>query len=261
MGVLLSERPLARTYSHPSVADSHEIVEQYREAMRYNPDEGSTAIAEQLDVPRGRVRPWLKGRKPDAVHAIETATEHGWLADTWTPVARSLARLVALVYATGAINRRTNRVSWTPSQAVTGDRIKVDLDTVGVGWTTAHNDSERRTTELRPQDSASVIGRALAAADAPVGPHHETVSTLPTWLSTAPPAVRAGFAEWYARERATSYPGKATRRMQVDRPTTFYDAVATLVRDVTDAPVTVSGSGVTISAAAARALGLSPSSG
>lgn len=85
---LLTEQALARTYSHPSVADPYDIVQQYREAMRYNPDMGSTAIARKVDAPRSRVRPWLEGSKPDSVHAIDVVTEYGWLADEWTLITK-----------------------------------------------------------------------------------------------------------------------------------------------------------------------------
>lgn len=96
----------------------------------------------------------------------------------------------------------------------------------------------------------------FVAAGAPRGHKHTSVTRLPEYLTDAPAAVRAEFAEWYVRERGVAYPDKATRRIQVDRPLSFYEAIASLIEAVTGEPVTVSNSGMTISAAAVRALGI-----
>ena len=158
MGVLFTEQTLARTYSHPSVADSYDIVQQYREVLRHNPDKGATAIARQLSLPRGRVRPWLDGGKPDPVHAIEIATDHGWLADDCTPTVRSLSRLIACVFATGSIAEQWFRPSWAPSELVTREQIQADLDEIGVSWDLFYQDRAHQTTELRPTAHSTVLG-------------------------------------------------------------------------------------------------------
>lgn len=255
---LLTEQALARTYDHPSVADPWEIVQQYREAMRLNPVKGSTAIAREVDAPRSRVRPWLEGSKPDAARAIGASAEHGWLAGEWTPTTKALTRLIAGVYACGSISKNVWRPTWTPDTDVVRQQIRIGLDTVGVDVRIEDTD---RTVEIWATEHGSVLGRALAAAGAPVGDKTaETVRGLPDWLDDAPPSVRADFAELLVRERGTVFPDKATRRITGSRHPAYFRDVAALLEDVASETVTWSESGVTVSADAVRALGLAADS-
>lgn len=130
--------------------------------MRYNPDEGNTAIARRLDLPQNRVRPWLEGSEPDAVHAIDVATEHGWLAETWTPTVRALSQLIARIFATGSTTEQWFRPSWTPSEHVTRDQIQAGLDAIGVDLVTAHDERPHRTMELRPSEHLPILAQVLA---------------------------------------------------------------------------------------------------
>lgn len=256
MSIINSEKLIVSTYSHPSVDNTYDIVEQYRRVMRYPDDASSTKVAHDLDLPRGRVRPWLDDKKPDAVHAIDTARELGWLADEWTPVTRAFSRLVASLFATGTIREHGWVPSWTPKEIITRQQIRSDLNTIGTGWQHAHSESEHQTTEIRPKKHSSILGRSLAVAGAPVGKKHDSVVDLPAYLNGAPLSVRAEFAEWYIRERGIQFENKATRRIQVDRPAGFYRQIKELVEDVTGESVTQSETGLTISAAAVRTLDL-----
>jgi hypothetical protein len=255
MGVLLTESALANTYSHPSVADPYEIVEQYRQAMSFGPDVGATRVARSLDIPRGRVRPWLAGGKPDAVHAIDIANEYGWFDDAWTAVTTALAQLCAGVFACGSIQRDAFRPSWTPTTPEGRSRIRSALEVIGVG---SRLERDGRSEEFWPGKHPSVLGRTLVAAGAPTGNKtSETVKGLPGWLSEAPPSVRSSFAELLVVERAITYETKATRRIQTSRSASYFRDVCNLIESVTNETVTYSDSGVTISADAIRKLGLS----
>ncbi|MFD1562770.1 hypothetical protein ACFR99_04300 [Haloarchaeobius amylolyticus] len=71
-----------------------------------HPEKGSSAIALRLELPRGRIRSWLDGSAPDAVQAIGTAREYGWIdADYGDPEFRALNALVANVFSVGSIEQ------------------------------------------------------------------------------------------------------------------------------------------------------------
>lgn len=254
MGVVADERGIARTYSHPSVADPYDVVDQYRRAMRYGSDAGSTRVARELGVPRSRVRPWLDGATPDAVRAIETASEFGWLADEWTATTEALARLVAGVFACGSIQTTAMRPSWTPATATGRSRLETALDAVGVGVTLEDDD---RTPELWPETHPSLLGRTLVASGAPIGSKTpSSVTALPRWVHEAPRPIRVGFAQLLVSERGIEYADKQTRRIQSSRSPSYFREVAALVRSVSGEAASYSDSGVTISADAVRALEL-----
>lgn len=254
MGVFTDEQKIARTYSHPSVADTYDIVEQYRAAIQYGPDASSTAVARDLEIPRGRVRPWLDGSKPDSVHAVETAKKLGWLSDEWNSTTRALSLLCGGIFVCGSIRQQGWVPSWTPDTEIAWNQIETALETVGVGHRLEENG---RTPELWSSVHGSVLGRVLVTADAPVGNKtSENVRNLPKWLSSAPPSVRADFAELVVRERGIRFDDKATQRIQGSRAPSYFQDIAELIKDVTNESVTYSDKGVTISASAVRALGL-----
>lgn len=254
MPPLVDERTLARTYAHPSAADPYAIVVQYREAMQYPEDAGSTHVARELAVPRGRVRPWLDGSTPDPVAAIETAAASGWLADQWTPPVSGLALLCAGVFACGGVRRQGWAPSWLPATDSGRTGIETALAAVGVSHRTVSG-SDTRSTELRPGSHSSILGRALAVAGAPVGRKATARAlALPEWLPDAPGELRRRVAALFVAERGIEYADKATRRIQVDRPEAYYRDLAQLIAAETGEQVTVSDSGITVSAAAVRAL-------
>jgi len=56
--------------------------------------------------------------------------------------------------------------------------------------------------------------------------------------------------------RAVEYEDKNTTRLMVDRPLSFHEQLADLIRDVTGESVIVDKRGITVSADAVRALGV-----
>ncbi|WP_256546683.1 hypothetical protein [Halobellus inordinatus] len=254
MGVIIDEKAIARTYSHPSVADPYEIVKQYREVMRYGPDASSTRVARELSLPRGRVRPWLNGSKPDAVYAIELASKLGWLDEGWTETTEGLSQLVAGIFVCGSVQEAAMSPSWTPATAIGRSRLEAALKSAGVG---IRVEDDERAEEFWPGTHPSMLGRAMVAAGAPLGEKTaDSVTALPDWLDSALLSVRTGFVELLVAERAIEYPNKATRRIQTSRSASYYREVAELIQSVTGETVTYSNSGVTVSADAVRALGL-----
>lgn len=256
---ILNARPLARTYAHPSRVDPWEAVELYRETQRYPDDWGSQRVASAMDdVSRSEVRAWVDGDgKPDAVRAIDVADDLGWLDDQWTPTTQALAQLVAGLFACGSVITENYVPSWSPDDDVASETIETALETIGVGSTHVTRNADNQADEVKPATHASILGRALVVAGAPVG--HKTadsVREVPEWLDDAPMSVRASFVELLVRDRGVEQPKKATRRIQTDRARGYFEAIAELVEDVTGESATASDVGVTISADAVRALGL-----
>jgi hypothetical protein len=268
---LVSPETLARTYNPPTDRDPWEQVQLYRQSQRYPDDWGGTRVASAInadeDQPweglvRSNLRAWVEGDgMPDAARAVAVAEDNGWLDDEWTPTVRAVAGLAAGIFACGSIDRTGWVPRWAPDSAMAEATIEAALERIGVGVTrvnrTANAAGERRGDELRPGQHDSVLGRALHVAGAPVGDKNsQTVTGLPEWVETAPPAVRASVAELLVRERGAQRSAKATRMIQAARPPGYFQEVADLIADVTGEQVTASDAGVTISADAVRALGL-----
>lgn len=69
---------LARSYGGDR--DGWERVVEYQRVMAWqgeHPQKGSQAAATALNLPRGRVRPWLDDTMPDAMRVINIAQSRG----------------------------------------------------------------------------------------------------------------------------------------------------------------------------------------
>jgi len=83
-----------------------------------------------------------------------------------------------------------------------------------------------------------------------------TLDRIPAVVWEVPRPVRRSFAQIYIRHRGLNYKGKSTTRVQVDRPGSFIEELQDVLADVLDERVTASDTGITISADAARELGV-----
>jgi len=105
----LVARALTETYTGGYAPDPWERVTEYQRVLEYtakHPNKGSTAVATALELPRGRIRPWMDGARPDPVRAIQTAEAHGWLdLDHGAAPFTGLNTLVARIFSAGAIAR------------------------------------------------------------------------------------------------------------------------------------------------------------
>lgn len=251
-------KALVATYSPPDDVDPWERVQQYREAIDHaarNPDSGSSAVANAVNQPRGRVRPWLDGARPDVVRGLHTATEHGWLdPDPQSPTGRALTELAAHVMAGGSIDaRHVPQVS--VGRRVDAAEVEGVYRTLGVRSKQRHAESDGRATEIVPREAGSVLGRCLVSMGVPQGEKRD-ITALPPVATEGALLLRAAFASVYARHRAVRYAEKDTTRIQEDRPRAYLEALGSLFRDVTGESVTVGDRGVTLSASAARELGI-----
>lgn len=252
---LVTERELAATYDGGAYVDAWDAVEQYRRATSYafRKQVKSGATASALELPRGRVRTWVDDDgAPDAVRALETAREYGWLEVGYDdPVFEGLNTLVANVFSGGSIATET----YSPSFALDDRRQSVldALETAGVGYTIV-DDRDGRADEARPTEAASVLGRVLAVLGAPVGEKADQHVSLPAYLEDAPTEIRREFVDAYLANRAISHDGKATLHIQEQRNRDYLAALASLIDDVADGGVALRERHIVISADAARRL-------
>jgi hypothetical protein len=184
--------------------------ERVRDHCAEHPNQGSTAVATALDLPRGRIRAWVDSdSRPDAVRGLETCTANGWLHLEWAaPTLRALAALIVWIVVGGSLPRR----GWTPAFSV-ADGTEPDIehigDALGLVWTRRHEDTDGPSgTEWVPAADGSVLGRLLAVLGAPTSATEGP--SLPPWLLLeAPRAVRLDAARVAVRQRGTP----------LDRPT------------------------------------------
>lgn len=200
---------LARTYGHRSYDDPWEAVLDYwrvMEAAEAHSTEGSAALASRLDLPRSRIRPWLDdGSIPPPAAAIRTAHSRGWFVDDLSLPAiegTALATLVTWVFAGGSITRdfvpqfvlrESDRYESLGRLADAASYLDVDL--------AERQRMAGRSNEFVPSTDASVFGRVLHAAGAPVGPKPEQELALPDWIVDGPMNVKRAAAVTYLGER------------------------------------------------------------
>jgi hypothetical protein len=135
------------------------------------------------------------------------------------------------------------------------DEIRGAFGRVGAETRTRNADAAGRATEVVPTCDGTVLGRCLVAMGAPTGVK-TTLDRLPPVVWDVPRSVRRSFARIYVRHRGLNAAGKSTTQVQVDRPRSFIAELRDVLDDVLDERVTAAGAGLTISAAAARELGV-----
>ncbi len=133
------------------------------------------------------------------------------------------------------------------------------LDAADLDYQLAHRDDDGRATEVRPSEDDPVLGRVLTVLGAPVGPKaHVDDFSLPWYLEDAPHETRKMFVLAYVANRTLHQPTKRTVQIQEEQPQSYRDELAALIQDVAGERVTSGERMVTISADAARSLGIRP---
>ncbi|MFC5278107.1 hypothetical protein ACFPM1_04930 [Halorubrum rubrum] len=247
---------LARTYSDREYPDPWEKVLDYRRVREYaadHPNHGRTRVGNAIDLPPSRVRGWLDGGKPDPVRGIQTAIDHGWIdPDPDGGVAAALVELLAHVLAGGTVSD-VFVPAVSSGRRIGPAAISEAFEAVGVDARTRHADSDSRSTELYPATDASVLGRCLVAMGAPKGSKTE-LSAVPTVVWESPAPTRRRFVEIYVAHRGVYLEGKATTRIQEERPDSYLDDLHRLITECVTDEVSIGPTGITISADAAREL-------
>lgn len=214
-------KAFARTYATPSYEDPWKAVEDYYRVLEYSaahPNEGSSAVSTAVELPRGRIRPWMDdGSRPDPVRGIETLEARGWLDLDWDePPFTTLNALVAWIFSGGSIDAQ----SFVPTFAIESGPVDFVLEEaftqLDVEFSVVRRNDEKRATEYRPSTDASVLGRLLYVLGAPLGEKTaDSDLSLPSYLDGAPRSVRLDFARVYVRNRGVERPDRP------NRPVTF----------------------------------------
>jgi hypothetical protein len=256
---IIDEKQLARTYDGGAYADPCETVKEYRDVMRYaskHPNKGSQAVATATETPRSRIRTWIDdGGAPDAVRAIDTARDYGWLdAEYDDPEFTALNTLVANIFSGGSIEQKHYQPSFALNHRGDESHVLDALELAGVEYQVV-GDRDGRADEARPTTDGTVLGRVLAVLGAPVGPKAGQDLALPDYLEGAPASVREQFVYAYLENRAVSHEGKATLTLREDRNRAYLEGLANLINDVAGGGVRFSEQDIVVSADAARSLG------
>jgi hypothetical protein len=253
------EKSLARTYANPSYDDPYEAVKEYKRVQRAStdhPNKKSAALSNIVELPRGRIRPWVDGDgMPDSARAVLTARSKHWINfESKSEIARALAELAGHITGGGSITAETYVPAISEGRRVSCTDISTVFESVGVQTTCRNTNSESRSVEVIPADNASILGRTLVAWGLPIG---ETKPTeLPELLKHVDSTAHEKFVRAYILHRGTNLPQKATSTCQSEYPKSFHTAFAELAREVTGERITASENVVTISAAAMRDLSI-----
>lgn len=191
---------VARTYQ--GNRDGWERVLEYERVAEYashHPDKGSGAVASALDLPRSRIRTWVdSGGAPDPVHGLRTALDRRWLVpESDRKRRRALAVCVAWISAGGSIAGGTFAPRFSAQTDAERERIRKAAVDLGITLDWVDRDAEGQGIEGVPSSDASVFGRVLAAAGAPIAPS----DTLPEWILDGPEDVRRAVAAAYVECR------------------------------------------------------------
>ena len=240
MAELLTGEAIAQTYNTPRRADPYGAAEEYRQYQsRFESSQLSDyKIAKKMEIPRGRVRGWKDGSKPDVVRAIEVADGHGWFDLGFDDDAfEAFNRLIAGVFSGGSISEETFLPSYSTPLDTVEQQVRNDLETVGVGAVLV-NSMSGNVEEIRPERDASVLGRVLVALGAPHGQKAKKTVELPAYLDDAPLNIRTEFVRVYVANRGSVVEEKGFVQLRETRPLWYHKQLADMISSVIDADVT-----------------------
>jgi len=251
-------KALAATYNPPGYSDPWQCVEDYQRVLAHHadhPDQGSSAVASRLDLPRGRIRPWLNDTVPDVVRGIQIAEANGWLADQTTPETEcATVKLAAWALSGGSLSLGDDGAHVYFSLDHDDGEFAEIAAAAGIDYTIVHEDSNKRATEARPTTDGSVFARVLASMGVPKSSEKQSIVDLPNFLNDVDDELKTAFAKIVVANRGAEHNGKATVTIRVKRTEAFLESLTDLLSSVSGERVTKSGKTVTVSADAARAL-------
>jgi hypothetical protein len=229
------EHALARTYNHPSYDDPWEVVEDYQRVQSYaarHPDAGSSAVGRALNLPRGRVRPWLDGAMPDAMRALDTCWTRGWFPDDWDdPRATAWVVIMAAAWAGGSVSTDTFAPRWVVDDSDERAILRGAADPLGIEFTQLCENP----LEVGPASDRIAIGRFLVALGYPRGDKSpDSMTGIPEWVGSIPDRVQLQAARTYTTFRDTD----AVDYIQISetRNLGYREQLAGVFRSVVDTP-------------------------
>ena len=204
---LVSPPDLARTYDARAYSDPWEIVEDYQRVLEYTgrkPNVGSQHAASALDLPRGRIRPWMEeGAIPRPVRGIQRVERREWVPLTEeSDHFDTINKLVAWACSRGTIKPETYEPYFMVYSGGDEERATALLESLDLE-VAIHRDEDTRSTELRPREDGAVLGRLLAVLGAPVD--DTTTDGVPWYLDEVSKDSQHEFARTYIENRGTHW--------------------------------------------------------
>jgi hypothetical protein len=235
-----AKRTVVRTYNTPRYADPWDCVEDFervQQAAAKHPNKRSAALSSVVGLPRGRIRPWLDGARPDCYRGLQTALKRGWILDEWDLRGRAINYLAAWLLSSGGIDSEW----WVPQWVADTDRERETLEryaeAAGIRLVRTR-EGDDRPDEYRPDADASVLGRVLSTWTGLQGDKDRTVR-FPRYVRFAPDEVARDFCRVYVAQRGIERGGDSRepfRQVSATRSEAFReDLLAQLRRVVKDA--------------------------
>lgn len=259
-GRFIPAEAFVTTYSPPHGVDPVTLYEQYHRVRAFaadNPDLGSAAIANRLDIPRSRVRGWVDEQPPetpDCVRGLQIAEDRGWIdIDPNMDTFKGLNVLVASVFAGGSIAADTFSPIFAVGDGMEIDRLVAACRQVGVDATVERLNEHRRAAEVRPTADAAILGRALHALGAPIGRKAEIDLRLPSYLEHVDEPHRRAFARTYVHTRGSEAQWGRVN-LKEERADSYLDELAAFLERTTGGTVYRSARNVVLQQDAVEAL-------
>jgi hypothetical protein len=241
-----AKRALVRTYNPRSYADPWDCVQDFervqREAAKH-PNKGSAALASVVELPRGRIRPWMEGARPDCYRGLQVALENGWLLESWdSDTARALNELAAWVCTSGSIDGVfAPYFVVEPALEDWFQQLATDAN-LSVRRT---RDDPARPPEWTPTENQTVFGRVLNTWTGLLGDKSALSTQFPRYPQFAPDDIATAFAQAYVRLRASETDRYDTLAVQLqeDRSERYYRDLRSLLERVVADDLEIRGSG------------------
>lgn len=234
--VLVSPEDLASHYDQPGYASAWDAVEDYQRVLEYtadSPNKGSAAIANALELPRGRIQSWTSGSRPTVVRAIQIAEENDWIPLTDTDKQLQIwTGLIAWICSKGSIAQSNYTPMFGVSDDSDIDRISNFLERLGLEYDIYHQESSGRAQEVRVAEHRSIVGRVLVQLGAPRGPRKKTYQ-IPQYIQDGSDELQRLFASVYLDNAADYWEWRDGYIIkQPEYPDTYRHSLADLFREV-----------------------------
>jgi hypothetical protein len=239
-----AKRALVRTYNTPKYPDPWDCIEDFERLQQQaakHPNKGSAAMASVVELPRGRIRPWMDGARPDCYRGLQTALSNGWLLEEWTRRGKALNCLAAWLLSSGGIDRRSV-ATWIADTENERKALERYANAAGIRLVPTRDDDDR-PDEYRPAEDASVLGRVLSTWTGLKGDKDRTVR-FPRYVRFAPDEVAQDFLRVYVAQRGIERGGdrrEPFRQIAATRSEAFREDLLSQLRRVVDEPDAVRG--------------------
>ncbi|OKY78284.1 MAG: Inactivated LAGLIDADG family endonuclease and N-terminal HTH domain [Candidatus Methanohalarchaeum thermophilum] len=235
----ISEKDFMETYSRYDKPT--DILKEYRETMNHQ-NKSSYKLSRELNIPRGRIREWKSGSKPDFIKGLEKArklelVDIGFSSDRF----REINKLVSWVFSGGSINKW-----YAPSFSIENKQKQKLFQEIagelGFEYELIRENKADKATEARLKNHQSIIGRALVALGAPIGTQKTNGLTLPTYLKNkkCPIEIKKDFTGIYLINRGFHDRDNGMIRFREKRSKEYLKELCNLFKEATNKKVSLS---------------------